>query len=264
MQLVFGQPSVNLKSNILEVVVPKELEVNIPTGLPQVDILFAGDGVMPSTSALVTGQPGLGKSTMMLQLADSLTGQGHKVLYVAGEESLYQIRKRIRSLELKHGFIPSYDTGVMQVIANAKSLQKTAKKDQRVFVIVDSLQCLVLDEDNDTKSTKAKRGRPKKVDPTTRCIELLTMWAKESFGVALMIGHVTKSGDFAGKNSLRHTLDCHLHFEVDTERRSETYQQRIAIMKKNRTGISEQYFPYEIGRTGLHFNLVAVASDSEE
>lgn len=251
MRLTFGQPKVTLDSNILDIEVPVELEHNIPTGMPHIDCLFAGDGVMPSTSALVTGQPGLGKSTLMLQLADSLTGQGHSVLYVAGEESLYQIRKAARRLNLQHGFIPTYDTEVNSIISLAKGLQKK-NATGKVFVFVDSLQCLQHDTSSDTKGKKS-RGRPKKIDPTQRAIEMLTMWAKDTFGVVFMIGHVTKDGSFAGKNSLKHTLDCHLHLEMDTERGSETYGQRIAIMKKNRSGISEQYFPYECTASGLQF-----------
>jgi DNA repair protein RadA/Sms len=252
MRLTFGQPKVNLNSNILDIDVPAELEHNIPTGMPHIDCLFAGDGIMPSTSALVTGQPGLGKSTLMLQLADSLTGQGHSVLYVAGEESLYQIRKAARRLNLQHGFVPTYDTEVNNIIAQSTALQKK-NTTGKVFVFVDSLQCLYLDNENAPKANKKTRGRPKKIDQAQRAIELLTMWAKDTFGVVFMIGHVTKDGSFAGKNSLKHTLDCHLHLEMDTERGSETYGQRIAIMKKNRSGISEQYFPYECTAGGLQF-----------
>lgn len=254
MRLTFGQPKVGINSNILDIEVPPQLEHNIPSGMPHVDCLFAGNGIMPSTSALVTGQPGLGKSTLMLQLADSLTGQGHSVLYVCGEESLYQVRKATRRLNLQHGFVPTYDTEVNSILNLAKGLQKQ-RPNGKVFVFVDSLQCLYIDNEEGNKSGKKTRGRPKKVDPVQRAIELLTMWAKDTFGVVFMIGHVTKDGSFAGKNSLKHTLDCHLHLEMDTERGSETYGQRIAIMKKNRSGISEQYFPYEVTASGLHFSM---------
>jgi predicted ATP-dependent serine protease len=110
----------------MEIEVPEALKVNISTGWSEIDQLFSGDGIMPSTVCLVTGVPSSGKSTMLIQLADQITGvglnnlsdktKGGVVLYNGLEESFYQVKRVIDRVGLKNGFIPSYESEVNDLI----------------------------------------------------------------------------------------------------------------------------------------------------
>lgn len=249
MDLSIGQPKVKFDSNILDVVVPKELEKSVKTGVKHIDTLFAGDGILPSTSALITGLPGAGKTTLMLQLADELTAQGHIALYNTGEESLYQVRRVVKRLDLKNGFTPGYDRSVQSICNHADALQ-AKNKNKKVFLICDSLQTLEVDRE------EGKRGRnPSKQNEQIAAVEYLTRWAKDTFNVSLLIGQVNKNGEFAGRQEVKHIIDCHLHLNVDTQRGTDTYGERIAEMTKNRFGCAGVYYPYEITATGVRFDL---------
>ena len=247
--IALGQPKVTDTTNILDIEVPAQLEVNVPTGFAHIDALFAGDGVTPSTASIVTGIPGAGKTTLMLQLADAITRSGHIAVYNTGEESLYQVRKVVRRLGLEHGFVPMYETETKTLIRKIKAIQ-AKNKGKQVFLFVDSLQCMEVERE------KGKRGRPAshgnmEVETTA----LLTQWAKESYGVLFLIGMVTKDGTFAGKQKIRHIVDVHLHLGVDTDRKSETYGNRVASMEKNRFGLAGVEYSYEINSLGVHFEM---------
>ncbi len=247
MKLNLGQPRVSNDTNILDIDVPAALEENVDTGFAHINALFAGDGVTPSTAAIVTGIPGAGKTTLMLQLADAVTGAGHIALYNTGEESLYQVRKVVRRLGLENGFIPSYESSAQDIVKKAKAVQR-ANPGKQVFLFVDSLQCVEVDREKGKKG-RAQSGANKEVSAT----EILTQWAKETFGVLMIIGMVTKDGTFAGKQAIRHIVDAHLHLSVDTDRKSDTYGQRVASMDKNRFGQSQIAYTYEITSAGVQF-----------
>lgn len=247
MKLSLGQPTVTNTTNILDIEVPAALEENVPTGFAHIDALFAGDGITPSTAAIVTGIPGAGKTTLMLQLADAITGAGHIAIYNTGEESLYQVRKVVRRLGLQNGFIPSYESSAQAIVKKARSVQR-ANPGQQVFLFVDSLQCVEIERE------KGKRGRaPSAGSKEVSATEILTAWAKETFGVVMIIGMVTKDGTFAGKQAIRHIVDAHLHLSVDTDRKSDTYGQRLASMDKNRFGQAQIGYTYEISSNGVQF-----------
>lgn len=247
MKLTLGQPKVTNSTNILDIKVPVELETNEPTGMAHVDALFAGDGITPSTAAFITGIPGAGKTTLMLQLADALTGMGHVAIYNTGEESLYQVRKVVKRLDLQHGFIPSYESTDAAIVAQARAVAK-ANPGKRVFLFVDSLQCV------EHERPKGQRGRaPSQDNAATKALETLTTWAKDTFGVLFVIGMVGKNGEFLGNNKIKHMIDCHLHMDVDTDRKSETYGQRVATMQKNRFGTSGIGYTYEVSASGVRF-----------
>ena len=245
-----GNPNVTIRSNILDVVVPKEMEKNIRTGLKHVDALFCGDGVTPSTVALLTGIPGAGKTTLALQMADSITRTGSIALYNACEESLYQVRRTVARLKFKHGFIPSYESDVMKLIALADKVRKDpANKGKQLFIFVDSLQTLELEKE------PGKKGRPLQgQNMITAAVWALADWAKANYAIVILVGQVTKDGTFAGKQEIKHAVDCHLHMAIDTDRKSENYGERIAEMTKNRFGPGGIYYPFSVGAAGVEFS----------
>lgn len=242
-----GQPKVSLSTNILDVEIPPQLDMSCPTGLPHMDALFAGDGITPSTACLFTGIPGSGKTTLGLQLADALTGAGHIAMYNTGEESLYQVRKVIRRLDLKNGFIPAYESTVQGIVRNARALQKK-HPGKKVFLFVDSLQCVEVERE------KGKRGRDaSQANREVQVVAALTQWAKDTFGVVVIVGMVGKDGKFLGNNKIKHLTDCHLHLSVDSEHKSDTYGERVATMEKNRFGASMIGYTYTISGRGVQF-----------
>jgi predicted ATP-dependent serine protease len=131
----------------------------------------------------------------------------------------------------------------------ARQVQKQ-NKGKQVFLFVDSLQCVEMERE------KGKRGRAsgaanKEVQTTIA----FTQWCKETYGILILIGMVTKDGTFAGKQAIRHVVDAHLHLSVDTEKKSETYGKRTACMEKNRTGQAEMQYCYDINSSGVHFKV---------
>jgi len=248
MQLNFGQPKVKSTTNILEVEIPEQMKNSIPSGNMYIDALFAGDGILPSTVALVTGTPGAGKSTLMMQLADALTGAGHIALYNGCEESLYQVRRVVNRLGLSNGFVVGYDRDVIDVVKHAESLQK-ANPDKKVFVFADSLQTL------DVSRVKGQKGRNlSRLNVQVSATEVLTQWAKESFNAAFIIGQVTKAGEFTGKNDIKHIVDCHLHLAFHREHRRGP-EERFARMEKNRFGTAGLYYNFSLDARGVRFSV---------
>lgn len=240
-----GNPDVTTETNILDIIIPKQLEKNISTGIPHIDALCAGDGITPSTVMLLTGLPGAGKTTLELQLADAITGKGHKALVNTCEESLYQVRKTAKRLNLKNGFIPSYYYEVHDIIAHADKV-RLKYPDKQLFLFVDSLQKIEFDS--------GRAGRP--LSQQNAAVEAtieLAAWAKQNYSIVVLIGQVTKDGTFAGKQELKHDIDVHMHLGVDTDKKSDTYGERIAGTEKNRFGISGVFLTYEIKSEGIVF-----------
>lgn len=262
MDLGIGQPKINDASNILDIKIPKEMENAISTGHPHIDRLYAGDGVIAGTVSLVTGDPGAGKSTLMVDLADRLTARGIKALYISGEESLYQIRRVVKRLGLKHGFIPAYNTEAQAIIEQVERLRKVeAKKPLRkrakIMVIVDSLQCIRWRRD------EGQRGRPMSDEKQSlRGLELLTAYAKNNWIPLFIVGHVNKKGEFAGKQTIKHIVDCHLHLSVEVDPES-GMEERILEMKKNRFGPTGVYYAADMTAKGLVFQTSAESFANE-
>jgi len=264
MRLGIGQPEISDTSNILDIKIPKEMENAIPTGHPHIDRLFAGDGVIAGTVTLVTGDPGAGKSTLMVDLADRLTGKDFKALYVSGEESLYQVRRVVKRLCLKNGFIPAYNTEAQSIIEQCERLReaeakKPKNKRAKIFLFVDSLQCIRMRRD------EGQRGRPMSDEKQALTgLEMLTEYAKNNWIPTFIVGHVNKKGEFAGKQTIKHMVDCHLHLSVDVDPDS-GLEERILEMKKNRFGPTGIYYPANMTAHGLVFETnPASLSDEEE
>jgi DNA repair protein RadA/Sms len=246
MKLGIGQPKLKDDTNILDIDIPKEMENAIPTGHAHIDRLFCGDGIIAGTVTLVTGDPGAGKSTLMVSLADRLTKNKHQAIYVTGEESLYQVRRVTKRLDLRHGFIPSYEVEAQEVMEHCERLRKK-NPDEKLFLFIDSLQCLRVRRD------EGSRGRPMSDEKQAIAgLQMLTEYAKNNWIPLFVIGHVNKKGEFAGRQTIKHIVDCHLHLSVDVDPDS-GMEERVLEMKKNRFGASGVYYAAEMTAKGLIF-----------
>ena len=189
---------------------------------------------------MLTGTPGAGKTTMMLQMADAITASGHICLYNSGEESLYQVKMVTERLKLKHGFIAGQDTLVEDLLTHANLLKKQNPTKQ-IFVMQDSLQ--TLDDGKYEALTNSMTA--------VRSVEMLTTWAKSNYAVVVFIGHVTKSGDFAGKQTILHAVDVRGQLYIDEEKRSDTFGERIFEVTKNRFGCNGRSYILGLEHSGL-------------
>jgi DNA repair protein RadA/Sms len=225
--------------NITECEVPAQLRVKHATGIPWIDEVVGG-GFTPSTCWMVTGDSGAGKSTLMLTVADALTRAGHVVLYNGREESVYQVRMTTERLGLQDGFTFGEDVMVDDVVAHARSVQ-ARNPGKRAFLVVDSLQCL----DSGAYDT----GRRTKNTPV-QCAERLIGWAKETYGVLVLINHVTKEGHFAGDNTLLHAVDAWMHLGFERDKKSELFGERVLSKRKDRFGAAVSPVVVEMGEGG--------------
>ncbi len=243
MNLSVGVKNLKRGTNLLDIEVPDALRHKQKTGISWFDDALGGEGFTPSTSMMLTGGPGCGKTTMILQLADSLTRMGHVALMNTGEESLYQVRLVAERLKLSKGFICGQDSLVKDVLAHAEMLRKLPQnKGKQMFLLQDSLQTL--------DDGFYKNGTTNSVTPV-RCTEALTDWAKSNNGIVIFIGQVNKNGDFAGKNTIRHAVDVHGSLYFDDDKKSETYGERLYEITKNRFGCSGRTYVIGLDRDGL-------------
>ena len=188
-----------------------------------------GGGIVPGSMVLIGGEPGIGKSTLMLQIALSL--KKVRVLYISGEESEAQIKMRAERLGVQHPncFILT-ETGTQNIFKQIEQLQPEV-------LIVDSIQTL--------HSTFIESGAGS-ISQVRECTTELLKYAKESGTPVLLIGHITKEGNLAGPKILEHMVDTVLQFEGD---RHMTY--RILRTTKNRFGSTAELGIYEMQGNGL-------------
>ena len=188
-----------------------------------------GGGIVPGSMVLLGGEPGIGKSTLLLQIALQLTT--HKTLYVSGEESEAQVKMRASRLPPSQAacYILN-ETALSTVLAHANQLQPNV-------IIIDSIQTLY------ATTIDASAGSIAQIRLATAW---LTQYAKSNHTAILMIGHITKEGTLAGPKALEHMVDTVLHFEGD---RHLTY--RILRTTKNRFGPTPEIGMYEMRQQGL-------------
>ena len=225
--------------NILNLDIPKELDDTLCIKNPKHPMawfndVMGGEGLTPSSVTLFTGDPGIGKTTTVLQLADAFHGNARGavsdsrviVIYNTNEESLYQVRRTCRRIGLKDGFFATQFRMLSELLAFIDKTQ-ASKPDAKILVIQDSLQTL---DDGYYKDGGITTGT------NMRCMEAIVKHAKEKWSTWILIGQVTKGGESAGKNSLIHGVDAHLTFRFDTAKRSDTYGERLMRTTKNRFG----------------------------
>lgn len=200
----------------------------ISSGIEELDRVLGG-GLMPGSIVLVGGDPGLGKSTLMLQLC---AGQGGRALYVTGEESLHQIKLRADRLQISTTNIDvCSETLIESIVALIEARQPN-------LVIIDSVQ---------TMTTDTLDSSPGSVGQVRECTALLTRCAKSSGIPIIIIGHVTKDGMIAGPKVLEHMVDTVLQFEGDG-----MYSYRVLRALKNRYGSTNEIGVFDMSASGLH------------
>ena len=204
-------------------------EIRFPTGMGELDRVLGG-GAVKGSLVLVGGAPGIGKSTLMLQICSKLC-EFSKVLYVSGEESEHQLKLRAKRLHV--------DSGSLYVISETSlgELLESVALEKPDVLIVDSIQTLY----NDALDSPAGR-----VSQVKDCTLALMQLAKGQGITVFVIGHVNKEGSIAGPKVLEHMVDCVLYFEGD---RHMTY--RILRAAKNRFGATNEIGVFEMRDEGL-------------
>lgn len=244
MKLNVKNDNITFGTNILDITIPSKLRERHPCGVDYIDAAFGGEGFTPSTISLFTGEPGAGKTTLMLTLADALTNKGYACLFNTAEESLYQVKMTCERLELSSGFIAGQETYVPRLLKNCDALRKRYPN-KPFFLVVDSLQTL-----NDGKYGEESTNSQSAV----RALQMLTDYAKEHYINVICIGQVNKSGNMAGSQKLKHMVDAMLHLSI--ERKDEDFKGlRVLETVKNRFGGAGWTFFLDLKKGG--FNEVA-------
>ncbi|HEX5680758.1 MAG TPA: DNA repair protein RadA [Desulfobacterales bacterium] len=190
-----------------------------------------GGGLVPGTLILVGGDPGIGKSTLMLQALHGLAGQGRKVLYVSGEESIRQMRLRSKRLEtVSSSLLVVSEVEVEAILAMVDSIKPEV-------VVIDSIQTMFSSE---------LGSAPGSVSQVREATVRLMLMAKRSGIPTLLVGHVTKDGAIAGPKLLEHMVDTVLYFEGD---RNHIF--RVLRAVKNRFGSTNEIGVFEMKGHGL-------------
>ena len=214
--------------NISEVTV--ENEERIPTGIHELDRVLGG-GIVKGSLSLVGGDPGIGKSTLLLQVCRNLANSKRKVLYISGEESMHQIKMRAERIGTFEEEMLLYCETDLDAITNA--ILKTKPE----FAVIDSIQTMYSEEVG---------SAPGSVSQVREATNTLMQLAK-GLGISIFIvGHVTKEGTVAGPRVLEHMVDTVLYFEGD---RHASY--RILRGVKNRFGSTNEIGVFEMRRDGL-------------
>jgi DNA repair protein RadA/Sms len=199
-------------------------------GLPEFDFVLGG-GIVPGSLTLVGGEPGIGKSTLLLQACARLEAAGRRTLYVSGEESPDQIR--LRALRLEE------DTGAVHVLGETRleAILEAATGLAADVIVLDSIQ---------TVFTDVLEGAPGSVGQVRECAALLMRFAKESGSAVLVVGHVTKGGSVAGPKTLEHIVDTVLYFEGEG-----MHDHRLLRATKNRFGSVDEVGVFAMTERGL-------------
>lgn len=188
-----------------------------------------GGGLVKGSVSLLAGQPGIGKSTLLLQLA--LNIELPNILYVSGEESEDQIKIRAQRLNLKQ------DRCYLFAEIKVEQILHEAARMKADLIIIDSIQTLI------SESSSSVAGS---ISQIRDCTHEIIRYAKETATPVFIIGHITKEGDIAGPKLLEHMVDTVLHFEGDKH-----YSYRILRTIKNRFGSTDEMSLYQMSSTGL-------------
>jgi DNA repair protein RadA/Sms len=191
-----------------------------------------GGGLVPGSLVLLGGEPGIGKSTLLLQMAQTLQGKKRRVLYVSGEESARQIRMRAER-------IGTNETGELYILAESslESIQAAVAEVRPTDIIVDSVQ---------TTYSETLESPPGSISQVRHVAGRFLALAKSRNIPVFLIGHVTKDGSIAGPKSLEHIVDTVLYFEGERH-----HNHRIVRAVKNRFGAANEVAVFEMTARGL-------------
>ena len=204
--------------------------LRVRTGLGEFDRVLGG-GIVPGSVTLVGGEPGIGKSTLLLSVAGALAAAGQPVLYVSGEESLRQTKLRATRLGLSSAQIHLLAQTRLEVVVEAIKSLKPA------VVIVDSIQVM---------ETDALGSAPGSIGQVRECAHELVRLVKDGRSALFLVGHVTKEGSLAGPKVLEHLVDTVLHVEGEP-----TSGFRLLRSTKNRFGATYELGVFHMTAEGL-------------
>src|SRR5215210_1409986 len=209
---------------------PAALPNRLPSGLAEFDRAIGG-GIVAGSAMLVGGDPGIGKSTLLLQVAARLATAGHHVVYVSGEESAEQVR--LRAVRLGLGAAPVR----LAAATSVRDILTTVANDAPALLVVDSIQ---------TMHSDLIEGAPGTVSQVRASAQELVRFAKEHGTAVVLVGHVTKDGTIAGPRVLEHMVDTVLSFEGER-----SHQYRILRAMKNRFGGTDEIGVFAMETEGL-------------
>jgi DNA repair protein RadA/Sms len=213
-------------------------EVRIASGVTEFDRVLGG-GIVPGTLVLIGGDPGIGKSTLLLQVADQLSAHGGAVLYVSGEESERQIKMRGERLGIKaRNLYLLPETNLENIFHEVERLKPSA-------IVVDSIQ---------TVFSALIESAPGSVSQVREAAHQFLLLAKKRTIPVFLIGHITKDGSIAGPKALEHVVDTVLYFEGERH-----HNHRIVRAVKNRFGAANEIGIFEMTGAGL----IPVANPSQ-
>ena len=219
-----------LKPQSMRSIAAEDSVKRLPTGIADLDTVLGG-GILPAGVMLLAGQPGIGKSTLLMQVAAHVSEQ-YAVLYVSGEESASQVKLRATRLGATSG-----DDLQFVASTSADDIAATIRSGQYKLVIIDSIQTLSLEE---------IASAPGTVSQITNSSNVIIRAAKASGAAVILVGHVTKEGSIAGPKVLEHLVDVVLQFEGD---RYGGFKVVRAV--KNRYGSTSEAAIFEMNDKGL-------------
>ena len=202
--------------------------MRIDSGFPELNRLL-GSGITSGSSVLIGGEPGIGKSTLLLQLASRVKTEG-AVLYVSGEESAEQIKQRGRRLKI------DLDRPLVFTSSRLEEILPVLSDNKPSLIIIDSIQTLITDAAGEVPGT---------VNQLKLCCFELIRAAKESGAVLFLVAHVTKEGAIAGPKAIEHLVDTVLYFEESGS------DLRMLRAQKNRFGSTDELGLFRMGAEGL-------------
>jgi len=203
----------------------------LATGMAELDRVLGG-GLVPGSAVLVGGDPGIGKSTLLLQAAAALASSSATVVYLSGEEAPAQVRMRAARLGLSQAPVAlGTETNLLNIIATLNKTKAPA------LIVIDSVQTLW---------SEGLEAAPGTISQLRGCASALVRWAKGSGSTLVLVGHVTKDGQIAGPKVIEHMVDTVLYFEGQSG-----HQFRILRAVKNRFGPTDEIGVFEMRYDGL-------------
>ena len=202
----------------------------IESGVAEFDRVCGG-GIVPGSAILVGGDPGVGKSTLLLQVCGEAAARGAACAYISGEEAVEQIRARAGRMGLSQAPVSlAAETSIRDIVDGLK-------RQKFDLVVIDSIQTLWSDQ---------HEAGPGSVTQVRSCAAELVRLAKKQNMAVILVGHVTKDGQIAGPRVVEHMVDAVLSFEGERG-----YPFRILRAAKNRFGATDEIGVFEMGETGL-------------